>query len=67
MRSQEDSEETQKRVGRKALKMDLCRICGVPLMTTAESRLGVHVDCVHKSQLRQRKLSMLRPSYGNRR
>lgn len=28
----------------------LCRVCGVPLLTVAEAKIGVHIRCVFERQ-----------------
>ena len=45
----------------------LCNVCGVPCLTTAEARIGVHVACVQ--EVNNRRVARIpRPGYGaNRR
>lgn len=42
---------------------DRCRRCGIPLMTNAEAKIGVHIACVQEVLIRQRRTSIPKPSY----
>ena len=44
----------------------LCRHCGMPLMTSPEWRLGIHIWCVYHIDQRAKLHSISRPRYGNR-
>lgn len=43
----------------------LCRKCGVPLITNAEDKLGIHISCV--AEIRFRRKPIPGPAYGRKR
>lgn len=44
----------------------LCRVCGVPIASRTESKIGVHISCVQETRLR--KVHRIpRPLYGSQR
>lgn len=54
--------------GRKAKDEEdiyLCRCCGIPLMTSAEQKIGVHIRCVFERE--QRSVTIPRVRYGKER
>ena len=40
----------------------LCRVCGIPLMTFAEAKIGVHIRCVYEKK--HHTVNIPRPRYG---
>ena len=61
-----ETEEKKKHFDRRTLieSAPLCKACGIPLLTKAESAIGCHVRCVFEQNMKTTKTNIPRPRYG---